>query len=71
MHDDGYFGEKVAARYDASAARLFDPAVVDPVVDFLVELAGGGQALEFGIGTGRIALPLARRGVAVDGIELS
>ena len=69
--DDGYFDERVAARYDESAADMFDPAVVDPVVDFLVELAGSGRALELGIGTGRIALPLARRGVPVYGIEMS
>src|SRR6266508_5319971 len=50
---------------------MFDPAVVDPVVDFLVDLAGSGRALELGIGTGRIALPLAQRGVPVHGIELS
>jgi SAM-dependent methyltransferase len=71
VHDDGYFGEPVAARYDESAADMFDPAVVDPVVDFLVALAGDGRALELGIGTGRIAVPLARRGVPVHGIELS
>ena len=71
MHEDGYFGERVAARYDESSAEMFDPAVVDPVVDFLADLAGSGRALELGIGTGRIALPLARRGVAVHGIELS
>ena len=71
MHDDGYFDERVAARYDESAAEMFDPAVVDPVVDLLAELAGSGRALELGIGTGRIALPLAQRGVAVHGIELS
>jgi SAM-dependent methyltransferase len=69
--DDGYFDERVAPRYDESAAEMFDPAVVDPVVDFLVELAGSGSALELGIGTGRIALPLAQRGVPVHGIELS
>jgi SAM-dependent methyltransferase len=69
--DDGYFDERVAARYDESAAEMFDPAVVDPVVDLLVELAGDGRALELGIGTGRIALPLAQRGVQVHGIELS
>src|SRR6266705_3374306 len=50
---------------------MFDPAVVDPVVDVLVELAGSGRTLELGIGTGRIALPLAQRGVPVHGIELS
>jgi len=71
VDDDGYFDERVAARYDESAAEIFDPAVVDPVVELLVELAGSGRALELGIGTGRIALPLAQRGVAVHGIELS
>ena len=71
MHDDGYFDERVAARYDESSAEMFDPAAVDPVVDLLAELAGSGRALELGIGTGRIALPLARRGVPVHGIELS
>jgi SAM-dependent methyltransferase len=69
--EDGYFDERVAARYDESEAEMFDPAVVDPVVDFLAELAGSGRALELGIGTGRIAIPLARRGVPVHGIELS
>ncbi len=69
--DDGYFDEPVAARYDESSAEMFDPAVVDPTVDFLAALAGRGGALELGIGTGRIALPLARRGVPVHGIELS
>jgi SAM-dependent methyltransferase len=69
--EDGYFDEPVAARYDESSADMFDPEVVDPVVDFLAELAGNGRALELGIGTGRIALPLAERGVPVHGIELS
>ncbi len=50
---------------------MFDPAVVAPVVDFLVELAGNGWALELGIGTGRIALPLAQCGVRVHGIDSS
>jgi SAM-dependent methyltransferase len=71
MRGDGYFDERVAARYDESSAEMFDPEVVDPVVDFLAELAGSGRALELGIGTGRIALPLAKRGVPVHGIELS
>ena len=66
-----HFGERVAARYDKSSADMFDPAVVDPAVDFLAGLAGNGQALELGIGTGRIALPLAQRGVSVHGIDLS
>jgi SAM-dependent methyltransferase len=69
--EDGYFDERVAARYDEASADVFDPAVVEPVVDVLAELAGGGRALELGIGTGRIALPLAALGVAVHGIELS
>jgi SAM-dependent methyltransferase len=50
---------------------MFEPAAVDPVVDMLAELATGGRALELGIGTGRIALPLARRGIPVHGIDLS
>jgi SAM-dependent methyltransferase len=68
---EDHFGERVAARYDESSAEMFDPAVVDPVVDFLAELAGSGRALELGIGTGRIALPLVERGVPVHGIDLS
>ena len=70
VSDDGYFNERVAATYDDDAA-MFDPEVVDPAVDFLAELSAGGRALEFGIGTGRIALPLARRGVPVHGIDMS
>src|SRR5215210_4362438 len=50
---------------------MFSPAFVDPVVDLLAGLAGEGRALELGIGTGRIAVPLAQRGVPVQGIELS
>ena len=69
--DDGYFDEHVAARYDESSAAMFDPETLDPAIDFLVDLAGGGRALEFGIGTGRIALPLAKRGVPVHGIDMS
>ena len=68
---EDHFGERVAARYDASSADMFEPAAVDPVVDFLADLAGHGAALELGIGTGRIALPLARRGIRVHGIDLS
>ena len=70
MHDDGYFDERAAATYDDDS-EMFDPAVVDPAVDFLATLAGDGRALELGIGTGRIAVPLAQRGVPVYGIELS
>jgi SAM-dependent methyltransferase len=68
---EDHFGERVAARFDERYAHLAEPAVVDPMVDFLVERARGGAALELGIGTGRIALPLSRRGVRVHGIELS
>jgi SAM-dependent methyltransferase len=71
VHDDGYFDERVAARYDETNAKQFDAEVVDPTVELLAELTGDGRALEFGVGTGRIALPLARRGTSVHGIELS
>ena len=70
MHDDGHFDEHVAATYDDDP-DMFDPAVVDPAIDVLARLAQGGSALEFAIGTGRIALPLAGRGVTVTGIDLS
>jgi SAM-dependent methyltransferase len=71
VDEDGYFGELVAARYDESTAGMSGPGVVEPAVGLLAGLAGGGQALELGIGTGRIALPLARRGIRVEGIDLS
>jgi 16S rRNA A1518/A1519 N6-dimethyltransferase RsmA/KsgA/DIM1 with predicted DNA glycosylase/AP lyase activity len=70
-NEDGYFDEQTAARYDELSADMFETAAVDPVVEALAKLAGGGRALELGIGTGRIALPLAARGVPVHGIELS
>jgi 16S rRNA A1518/A1519 N6-dimethyltransferase RsmA/KsgA/DIM1 with predicted DNA glycosylase/AP lyase activity len=54
-----------------SGRSLFEPAVVEPTVAFLADLGGTGPALEFGIGTGRIAIPLSHRGVRVSGIELS
>jgi SAM-dependent methyltransferase len=66
-----YFGEEVAARYDETSDDMFEGTVVNATADFLAELAGDGPALELGIGTGRIALPLAERGVAVHGIDLS
>ena len=66
-----YFGEHIAERYDETAADMFETAVVEPVVDLLADLAFDGRALELGIGTGRIALPLAQRGVRVHGIDLS
>lgn len=68
---DGYFGEDVAAGYDDSEWDTFSEGTIGPTVDLLSELARGHPALEFGIGTGRIALPLSARGVAVSGIDLS
>jgi SAM-dependent methyltransferase len=68
---ENYFGEDVAARYDDPADRMFDPAAIAVVVDVLADLAADGAALELGIGTGRIAVPLAERGVPVQGIDLS
>ena len=68
---DGYFGEDVAERYDDGSWEMFSPEVLEPTVELLVELARGGRALELGIGTGRVALPLAERGVEVSGIDLS
>jgi SAM-dependent methyltransferase len=70
---EDYFGEEVAAKYDKSSEHdpMFSPEAIDPVVDVLVALAGDGRALELGIGTGRIALPLAKRGIPVHGIDLS
>jgi SAM-dependent methyltransferase len=66
-----YFGEAVAGIYDTLHADLEQAEVVDPASDFLVGLVAGGSALEFGVGTGRLALPLSRRGVPVHGIDLS
>ena len=68
---DGYFGEDVAATYDSAAADMFGDDVVGPAVDVLATLAGDGRALEFGVGTGRIAIPLAQRGIDVHGIDVS
>jgi SAM-dependent methyltransferase len=68
---ENHFGEDVAARYDDPSDHMFDPATIAPVVDVLSDLAGDGAALELGIGTGRIAVPLSERGVPVHGIDLS
>jgi SAM-dependent methyltransferase len=65
------FDERIARAYDRMWPQLFADTVVDPAVDFLAQLAGDGAALELGIGTGRLALPLIRRGVRVHGIEIS
>lgn len=63
--------EETAANYDADAAAHFAPEVLGPTVDLLERLAQDGPALEFAIGTGRVGIPLAARGVPVTGIELS
>lgn len=68
---ENYFDAWVAEQYEVLWSQSFDPAVVEPAVSFLADLAGNGRALELGIGTGRLALPLSRRGIRVDGIELS
>src|SRR5262245_44521023 len=68
---ENYFDVSVAKNYAVLWPHLFDPRVVEPAVNLLVDLAGDGRALELGIGTGRLALPLSRRGVRVHGIELS
>src|SRR5262245_57206675 len=62
---------ETAGRYDTPGSGMFAPEVLRPTVDRLAELAGGGRALEFAIGTGRVAVPLSERGVLVSGIELS
>jgi hypothetical protein len=66
-----YFDERIAERYELYWPDLFEPAAIDPVVNLLADLAGDGGALEFGVGTGRIAIPLGQRGVRVHGIDLS
>jgi SAM-dependent methyltransferase len=68
---EGFFGERVAARYDEVSSDMFDTAVTGPAVDLLARLAGDGAVLEFAVGTGRIAVPLAERGVRVVGIDNS
>jgi SAM-dependent methyltransferase len=65
------FVGRIAEQYDADSPDMFDPAVIDPAVDLLAGLVRGGRALELAVGTGRIALPLSRRGVEVHGIDLS
>ena len=71
MTSSEIWDEDTAQRYDTDAADKFAPDVLEPTVDFLERLAGRGAALEFAIGTGRVGIPLAARGVPVAGIELS
>jgi len=69
--NDGIFDSSVAPYYDESSAEMFDPGVLGPTVETLADIANGGRALEFAVGTGRVAIPLSERGVSVVGIELS
>ena len=71
MTGDGWFGEDVAATYDDDTQALSEPSALASQVEFLASLAGDGPVLELAIGTGRVALPLAARGIRVSGIELS
>ncbi|AVV46524.1 class I SAM-dependent methyltransferase [Streptomyces sp. ID05-04B] len=71
MDQEMIWDADTAQRYDTPGTGMFAPEVVEPAVDRLTELAGHGAALEFAVGTGRVAVPLARRGVRVTGIELS
>ena len=71
MSRPNHFDGVVAAGYDETSAELFAPEVLRPAVDCLAALAGDGPVLEFAIGTGRVALPLAERGFEVHGIDLS
>lgn len=71
MRQDEIWDDEAARHYDTPGTGMFAPEVLGPAVDRLAELAGDGRALEFAIGTGRVAVPLAERGVPVAGIELS
>jgi SAM-dependent methyltransferase len=68
---DDLWDTEAAQLYDTPGTGMFAPEVIGPTVDRLVELADGGRVLEFAIGTGRVAVPLAERGVEVAGLELS
>jgi SAM-dependent methyltransferase len=71
MRQEDIWDQEAAQAYDTPGTGMFAPDVLGPAVDRLAELAGDGRALEFAIGTGRVAIPLAQRGVPVTGIELS
>lgn len=71
MTSSEVWDEQAAEHYDETSAEKFAPEILDPTVDFLADLAGAGPVLEFAIGTGRVAVALAARGVPVSGIELS
>ena len=65
------WNEETAQQYDTPGEGMFSPDVLGPTVQVLSELAGDGAAVEFAIGTGRVAVPLVEAGVPVSGIELS
>ena len=71
MRQEDIWDAEEAAGYETPGIGMFSPEVLGPAVDRLAELAGNGRALEFAIGTGRVAIPLNERGVPVVGIELS
>jgi hypothetical protein len=71
MRQEEIWDADAARRYDTPGTGMFAPEVLEPALDRLAALAGDGAALEFAVGTGRVAIPLARRGVPVTGIELS
>ncbi|NES16561.1 class I SAM-dependent methyltransferase [Micromonospora sp. PPF5-17] len=71
MSQEEIWDAEAAQRYDTPGTGMFAPEVLGPTVARLAALAGDGRALEFAIGTGRVAVPLAERGVPVTGIELS
>ena len=71
MGQEQIWDVETARSYDTPGMGMFAAAVLDPTVDRLAELAGDGRALEFAIGTGRVAIPLSERGISVAGIELS
>ena len=71
MRQEDIWDHEAAQRYDTPGTGMFSREVLGPAVERLAELSGDGRVLEFAIGTGRVAVPLAQRGVAVTGIELS
>ncbi|MCX4817640.1 class I SAM-dependent methyltransferase [Streptomyces sp. NBC_01239] len=71
MQQEQMWNSDVAQRYDTPGTGMFAPEALEPTVERLAQLAGEGAALEFAVGTGRVAVPLAGRGVPVTGIELS
>ncbi|MCK0110576.1 class I SAM-dependent methyltransferase [Ornithinimicrobium sp. F0845] len=71
LSQDELWDARAAAAYDTPGTDMFAPEVLEPTVERLVELASGGAALEFAVGTGRVAIPLVERGVPVTGIEFS